>query len=198
MQEEKSLFVILFTVYNLLLKNLSNQNSILSAVTFSGRKNEESQKIIGLFINTLLFKVKVLNTNNLRDIMNAVELDLLEAYEFEEYPIENILNDYDLYFPDVVKAFFLVQNFPTARLANQLDNLEPEHLEFVNDSKLDFGFYVSEIGNTIRIECQYRKALFKPKTIEKVLDTYSKMVELFIDHVDIDFMKFKGLLNSNA
>ena len=57
-----------------------------------------------------------------------------------------------------------------------LKNLDSFHIEKVQDAKFDIVCYLKEYKNCIEIETHYFKELFKPITIEKVIQEYLQIL----------------------
>jgi hypothetical protein len=59
---------------------------------------------------------------------------------------------------------------------------EPYHIETGQDVKFQQELYVSQNKNAIEIQVHYRKALFKPATIEYIMGEYRKLLHFVIEN----------------
>ncbi|MCK4258362.1 MAG: amino acid adenylation domain-containing protein [Halanaerobiales bacterium] len=170
-----SLFMVMFSAVNLLFSRLTNQKEIVIGVAGAGREHISLQNIIGYFINSILLKNHVEYDENFTDLLQRIDKETLEAFQHQSYPLELVLDDLKMRFPEV-SVFFNMLNMMETATENELKSFAGEHIENVQDVKFDLEFYVVEYKNGIEIYWNYKNSLFLPETIEYFANEYLKVL----------------------
>jgi hypothetical protein len=173
-----TLFMVLFSIYNLLLAFLSGQEEIVLAIINAGRLHFSLNNIVGYFINPVLVKTRVDLEEDFDELLSRVNKYLLEAFQHQSYPFELVLDEMKIPYPGISAAFNLL-NMQDISRETELDSLEPVHIEESREVKYPLVLYVTEYKNGIEIRWEYQKSLFKPETIESIASKYLQvMVEI--------------------
>jgi amino acid adenylation domain-containing protein len=174
-QQNASLFMVLLSAFYLLLWRLSGQKDIILAIPAAARQHEELKHIIGFFVNTLILRGRIEPKTGFVDFLKKVQANTLSALEHQSYPLEEVFKRLKIKYPEV-PVFFNMSIFGDIN-RQYLENREAYHSEEVQDAKFDMVCYLKEYKNGIEIDAHYRKALFKPVTIEKILQKYTGILE---------------------
>ncbi|UCH92861.1 MAG: amino acid adenylation domain-containing protein [Candidatus Aminicenantes bacterium] len=176
-----SLFIIMFTVYILMLYRFSNQEEIACSIIASGREHLSLNKIIGFFVNSVVFKVHVDHEESFEDFLQRVHEEVLEIFQHQTYPLELVCDDLKMQYPDVPVSFNML-NIQDETMNLDMEPFEPIHMADVGDVKFDMESYIMEYKNGIEIYCSYKKNMFTPNTIEFMMKEYMKLLEFFASH----------------
>lgn len=194
--------MVMFSAVNLLFSRLTNQKEIVIGVAGAGREHISLQKIIGYFINSIFVKNHVEYNQNFIDLLQRIEKETLEAFQHQSYPLELVLDDLKVRYPEV-SVFFNMLNMLETATENELNSFAGEHIENVQDVKFDLEFYVVEYKNGIEIYWNYKNSFFLPETIEYLANEYLKVLseiaaapEKQIKEYNIFLPKFDKLENS--
>jgi hypothetical protein len=175
-ENQTSLFMILFSMYNLLMAFVSGQDQVVSAVISSGRQHVSLQPIVGYFVNPVIIKTRV----NLREVfeklVSRINRDVLEALQYQNYPLELVLDNMNREFPEVAIAFNML-NLEDISLQREMEPLSAPHSETHQDVKFDIVLFAKEYKNGIGLKFEYRRTLFNPKTIETFARKYLELME---------------------
>lgn len=174
-KENTSLFMVLLTGFNAFLARLTGQSEIGLGIPSAGRVHENLRAVIGFFVNTVLLKNTVDFEETFSDFLRRVQVDTLQALEYQIFPLELVFEELDIKYPTIA-AFFNMLNL-TEHAGRELATPEPYHIEKVQDNKFDLVCYLSEFANGIEILCHYRSAVFMPATVEHIMVRYAKFME---------------------
>lgn len=88
--EGVTLFMVLLTAYKLLLHRLTGQEDIAVPTLWADRSREETEKMVGFFINALLLRTRVERGVSGRDLLRRVRDTCLDAFEYGYVPLLRI------------------------------------------------------------------------------------------------------------
>ncbi len=174
-ERKASLFMVLLAGFNLLMSRIAGQDDILLGVPGAARQHEDLKNIIGVFVNTLILRNKVNPDETFTTFLEKVQNKMLQVLEHQSYPLELICSEFKIRYPDI-SVFFNMSTFGNT-LKENVKNDESYHIEQVQNAKFDIVSYVGEYKNGIEISTHYYKELFKPVTIEKMMQMYLVMLE---------------------
>jgi amino acid adenylation domain-containing protein len=86
-----TLHMFMLAVFQVLLSRISAQRDITIAIAASGRIHEGFEKLIGLFVNSLLIRVDVNPGSTFREHLAQVKRTAVEAYENRDVPFEQTI-----------------------------------------------------------------------------------------------------------
>jgi len=178
-ERKASLFMVLLAAFNLLMSRIAGQDDILLGVPGAARQHEDLKNIIGVFVNTLILRNKVNPDETFTTFLEKVQNMMLQVLEHQSYPLELICSEFKIRYPDI-SVFFNMSTFGNT-LKENVKNDESYHIEQVQNAKFDIVSYVGEYKNGIEISTHYYKELFKPVTIEKMMQMYVVMLKNISD-----------------
>lgn len=176
-----TLFSLLFSVYLVLLSRVSSQEEIGCSIIAAGREHGSFQSIVGLFVNSILFRARVNADEPFALFLDRVHEDVLATLQYQGYPMELIFEQLSMRFPQVPVSFNVL-NMQDISSGQRIDFFEPFHREVVKDIKFDLEPYITEYENGIAMRWVYRKNLFETSTIEFIVQQYIKLLEFFTHH----------------
>jgi non-ribosomal peptide synthetase component F len=181
-KNQTSLFMVLFSIYNLLMAFLSGQDEVVSAVISAGRQHDSLHPIVGYFINPIIIKTHIILQEDFENLLSRINREVLEVLQYQEYPLELVLDDMKKEFPQVAISFNML-NMQDISTETELDSLTSHHNEIHNDMKFDIALSALEYKNGIEFNWDYRSTIFNPKTMENFAQKYLELMEdLTLDH----------------
>src|SRR3989339_443766 len=112
-QRNNTLFILLFTVYNIFLYKISNQDKFIVGTPITNRNHLEIQDVMGVFINNLKFKkIPQINVNTNFDLKfksietqkNNIILSFIYNKDlFKQDTIKNFLNIFKILIENIIK-----------------------------------------------------------------------------------------------
>ena len=170
-KEGVTVAMIMMTFFYVLLYRCSGQEDIITAGFVANRRRTEIQGLVGFFINTLLFRLRVQGGSRLKPLLHEVKKTVLEAYDNQDLPFEKVV---ELVFQDQVRqerrlfnVVFDYQDTGTHMDASvHLAGVElSEHLLPHKTSKFDIGFMVVNSREGMMISVEYDSRLYQAVTI---------------------------------
>jgi tyrocidine synthetase-3 len=177
---ETTLFMLLFSSFNILLSRYTGQEDIVVGTPSEGRNHEQLGRIIGMFVNVLAIRSYPRGDKTFEQYLQEVREDLLNAYENQEYPYEELVDEVTikrgLSRNPLFDTKFSLQKSAITNL--QLQDLSLSRVEFGSrTAKFDLAFDAYEEGNTIRFLIEYCTDLFRAETICRLAEHYVNVLE---------------------
>jgi fengycin family lipopeptide synthetase D len=173
--------MVIFTIYNILLAHISGQEDTVCSLIGAGRSHPALREVVGYFTNSILVETHVDPEEDFIDLLLRVHNDVLETLQHQDYPLEPVLDELKMGFPDIPVSYNMLnlQDFPAAA-GRETDREEPEplpvHLEKAQGVKFDLALLVTEHRDSIELLWNYRKSLFKPGTIESIARIFQDLL----------------------
>ncbi len=162
-------YMVFLTFAMILLSKYSRQQEIIIGSPISSRKHKDTEKILGMFVNTLAMKGQPAPNKSFETFLNEMKENCIKAYENQEYPFEELIENIELVRDmsrnpmfDVMLAF---QN--DDKIQVNLEGIQTECVGLSDDtSKFDLTFNIDKIKNQYQVEIRYCTDLFQQETIE--------------------------------
>jgi hypothetical protein len=175
-KNQTSLFMVLFSIYNLLMAFLSGQDEVVSIVISAGRQHDSLHPIVGYFINPIIIKTHITLREDFENLLSRINREVLEILQHQEYPLELVLDDMKKEFPRVGISFNML-NVQDISTETELDSLTSHHNNIHKEMKFDIALSVLEYKNGIEFSWGYRRMIFNPQTMENFAQKYLELIE---------------------
>lgn len=190
----------------ILLHFYGNQSDIVLGIPISGRTLQETENILGMFVNTLALKSKVDETINFGDYLEQIKNMCIKAYENQEYPFDELIAD--------LKLGGDMQTNPLFNVMLTFHQSEKDNLRFADSKieqldgnnnivKFDLTFHIAYMSEGGEIGVEYREDLFDNSTIHRILKQYMMVLNqiacnknIKISNIEIVTDDEKDLVNS--
>ncbi|MCP4152585.1 MAG: AMP-binding protein, partial [bacterium] len=200
--ENGTLFMVLISLFSILLAKLSGQEDIVIGTPVAGRRHADLEKIIGMFVNTLALRTKPRSESTYRQFLREVTERTLADFENQEYQFEELVETVavtrDASRNPLFDVMLAMQNIPdSANEKNTGATLEkspstPEGTEVKEEtyrhrettSKFDITVTVSNKGANLEFTFVFNKALFLEETIDRYIGYYKKLLSTVTGNVD--------------
>lgn len=171
--EGATLFTVLLTMYTLLLSKLCNQEDIVTGVPSSGRSHADLEKVVGMFVNTLAVRNYPRGELGFREYLSAVRTKVLDCFEHEEWPYEELVNelqpDRDTSRNPLFDTLFVFQEREGAALA-MTGLLCTEYRYERKSTGYDLSLIVTASADQIELTFEFATSLFRRETIGLYFD----------------------------
>lgn len=182
-KKEVSLFMMLVAALKVLFNRYTGQEDILVGTNIAGRGHEDLEALIGFFVNTLPVRTKFSATDFFDDILYKVKTALLNTYDNQGYPLDQLIDELKLR-RDLSRnpLFDVMVGFQNTGLENSLSNLGDElqidmyPISFVA-SKVDLDILFEESGGEIRIRLEFNTDIFRRERMLRLLDHYITLLD---------------------
>jgi tyrocidine synthetase-3 len=188
LEKGTTLFIVLLALYTILLSKLSNQENIIIGTPVAGRKHVDTEKIMGMFVNTLAMRNYPEGEKTFREFLKEVKEKTLAALENQDYPLENLVEeiviDRDLSRNPLFDVVLVLQNEGISTIDIPGLKLRPCECE-TGISKFDLTFSGVEIGGRLVFSVEFNTGLFLTTTIQRFIDYFKKIVTEVLDNTGI-------------
>lgn len=183
-REGVSLSMTLLAAFSILLHRLAGQNDILVGMPTVRRNRPELEKMIGMFVNTVVVRTRFTGPVSFLDVLAQVRDGMLDGHEHQDLPFEELvgaLNPHrDLTRSPIFQVFFNHLNIGLTPV--RIPGLEIEPFgEFDVQSKFDLTLYLQEQGDTISLMLVYNTQLFDDSRMAVLLDQYAVLLKQICD-----------------
>lgn len=181
-------YMVLLTIYYVLLSKYSGQDDIVIGVAFADRLHAEIQNVVGMLVNTLPLHNHLDAQETFFSFLKRVKSNAIKAYKNQDYPLEQLINKlqvkrsrnrnplFDIMFTQQVKQIDF----------SKIRDLSIKPYQIKNKSSMfDMTMFVNLYGNEIELELEYSTDLFKKTYAEKMLDDYKNLISSCIENPDV-------------
>ncbi|ARU62939.1 hypothetical protein CBW65_19595 [Tumebacillus avium] len=179
--EGASPFMTLLTAFKLVMQELSGQEDIVVGTPSAGRRIEETEGMIGMFLNTLILRTDLSGAPSFRELLRRVRDTTLEAYSHQEIPYVKITEELHPVVPpgrsplfDVMLNFINVPDTNVELPGLRLSTLE---LEDQQTSKFWMTLYVREHEDQLHLTLVYQPQRFAKERMEDLLARFHAKLE---------------------
>jgi amino acid adenylation domain-containing protein len=186
-QEGATLVMTLLAVFNTLLYRYTGQDDLLIGVPVFNRQRSESERLIGLFVNTLVIRSSLAGNPSFRELLQRVRTASLQAYERQSYPFEKLVEalqpERDTSHTPIFQAMLSVaagaeteQSWPGLRL-------QPYDVDRPG-ANFDLTLEVIEQPDGLHCALVYRTDLFEPATIARLAQHFGQLLQACVQQPD--------------
>ncbi|NML39136.1 non-ribosomal peptide synthase/polyketide synthase [Chitinophaga sp. G-6-1-13] len=187
-EEGATLFMTLLSAFKILLYHYTGQENICVGSPIAGRKQQETEALIGFFVNTLALRSEVKATSTFRELLQHIRHVALEAYEHQDAPfekvVEAIVGKRELDANPLFHIVFALHNTP-ALPKPVLDGLQLSD-ELLEDqtSIFDMLFELRETPHGMSLKLQYCTDLFDEQTMRGYIRHYRQILTILLANPD--------------
>ncbi|WP_142286946.1 condensation domain-containing protein, partial [Bacillus wiedmannii] len=140
-------YMVLLSTFMLLLSRYARTEEIIVGTPIAGRTHPETQNMLGMFVNTLAIKGDMQPNLTYLQLIEQLKEKCLKAYDNQEYPFEELIENLDLE-RDISRnplfdVMFALQNNEESHL--KLGNTKLEQIESESEiSKFDLTVSMTE------------------------------------------------------
>ncbi|PCK30722.1 non-ribosomal peptide synthetase, partial [Pseudoalteromonas piscicida] len=182
-----TMFMLLQGMLALVLCRWSDSRDIVMGTPVANRHNAQLEPLIGSFINTLVLRNQIDDTQTFLDYITQCRQNHLKGFDNQQVPYELLLDQLGVIktnqYNPLYQILFAMQNNerPDIELPDvELTLLEPQLLESVFDLELN----AYEVNGEIQIEWDYNDAIFHSSTIENIISSFESALEYAVKQSD--------------
>ncbi|MCP4148958.1 MAG: non-ribosomal peptide synthetase, partial [bacterium] len=182
-KEKTTLYMLLLSLYYILLSKLSGQQEIITGTPVAGRTHPDVEPLIGMFVNTLPLRNHINTGKTFPGLLKNVSTNTLEAFENQEYQLEDLVQhlevERDASRNPLFDVMFVLQNTTAGHTENHTETkeLRLKPLKYYSDiAKFDITLSVAQYGQQLDFELEYSTKLFKEENIKRFIRYFKKIV----------------------
>ena len=194
-QQGTTLFMTLLATYKVTLNRYSGSQDICVGASIANRPQQELEELIGFFVNTLALRTEVVETATFVELLQHVKTTTLEAYEYQDFPfekvVEAVVKDRDSSRTPLFQVMLVLLNTPPSSKLGY-GEVVLSHEPFENRiSKFDITFHISQSAIGLPVKIVYNTDLFKEDTIIRMAGHFKQLLSSVVNdpHLDIDSLQ---------
>ncbi|MFL2077157.1 amino acid adenylation domain-containing protein [Marinilactibacillus psychrotolerans] len=183
-QNNTTLHMVSMAAYNLLLAKHTGQRDILIGIPFTLRQHPETQKMVGMFANTLVMRNFPEPDKTVQQFIHEVKANAINAYKYGFYPFEELVNKVDTnHMPNrnpIFQTMFSMDEVGNDRLNLEklsVKKVEPESIL----SKFDLSVNIIDYGKDMLCKFQYSSELFSADRVTMMSQHFKEIIKQFVN-----------------
>ncbi|MBV2235226.1 MAG: AMP-binding protein, partial [Sterolibacterium sp.] len=189
---DATLYMVLLAAFQLLLARYSGQQTICVGTPVANRQCAEDEKLIGLFVNTLVMRSQLSPALRFADLLAQVRTTVLAGFAQQTLPFERLVEalqpDRKLAHSPLFQAMFVLQRLPSQALAAldlhfELMNIDPGLSQFdltLSIDDVDVQAMQGARADGLNGFFEYSTALFKTATIERMAGHFKQLLAAIV------------------
>lgn len=183
-ETQSTLYMILLSAFLILLSRYNEQEDLVIGVPIANRNRTEIESTIGCFSTVIPFRIRFSKNSSFLDFLKSIKEVFLEAYIYQEFPIEQMLkqlvNRRNLSYSPWFQIIFNFLNIPHYDL--DLSGIKPTHLLRGKPSTLsDLMVLFWETSTGIKGFFEYNTHLFSKSKIAQLINEFKQLLKDIID-----------------
>ena len=181
-------YMLLLSCYYILLSKYSSQEDIVIGSPIVNRNLAETYSLIGVFVNTLALRNKVDSSCSFKKFVLDVKTNLLDAYKYQSYPFDNLVNKLNIKRETsrnpLFDVMFTYQNSGFKDISFK-DIKSEYYIPDTNISKFDLSLEIIPTQNNMKFSFEYASKLFNKEFIKNLSNHYLNILEAILNNIDI-------------
>lgn len=188
--EGTTMFMLILSVFNVLLSRLSNQHDLVVGTPTAGRFHDDLAGIVGMFVNTLPLRNYPSGEKGFTAFLQEVKASTLACFEHQVYQYEDLVNELQVSRDTGRNPLFDVmcsyQNNEASE-AGTTDGLETETYKSAGPgiAKFDFSLSAMETGKQLLCAFDYTTDIFDRTSIERFAGYFKKIIAAIVSDKEI-------------
>ena len=191
-KEQCTLYMGLLSIVNVLIYKYTELEDIIIGSPIAGRNHLDTYNQIGVYINTLVLRLKFKGKDPFNELLQKVKEVTLNAYGHQIYPYDEIINDLDLQSNLSRNPLFdiVVSLENTATVASNkkqqkgIENLKISEYTGKSEaiSKFDLSFGFIEKEEEIFLNLEYNTDIFTDDLAKGIAMHFTQLVENLVEN----------------
>jgi amino acid adenylation domain-containing protein/non-ribosomal peptide synthase protein (TIGR01720 family) len=186
--ENVTLFMLLLAAFKVLLYRYTNLEDILIGSPIANRSQQECEGLIGVFLNTLVFRSDLSGNPTFRELLQQVKKVSLEAYSNQDLPFEKLVQELqperNISQSPLFQVMFILHNLPVPEF--KLADLNVKKLKIDSGISLfDLTLEVREMDLGLELSLEYNRDRFSSDRVQQILTHYQTILEDIVTNLDL-------------
>ena len=180
---DATLFMGLYSAFALLLSRYSGESDIALGTPVANRRDEALAPLIGLFINTLVFRSDLSDDPTFVELLARTKAYALDAYEHQDLPfellVERINPARNASHTPLFQIMFALQNTDAVEMNLPGVNVTP--IPFAERfAKFDLALNLQPTDGAMLAEWEYNADLFDEASVAQMASSYRVLLEAVV------------------
>jgi tyrocidine synthetase-3 len=191
-----SFYMTLVTLTQTLLLRHSQQESIVVGMPVSGRERSDLDDQLGLYINTMALKTDLPMSLTAIEAIEVVRNNFINAYEYQAYPFDLLVDDLDLdrdlSRSPLFDVMVILQESGATGDSESTLRLSPLPMPSTT-SKYDLTFHLEERASELHLSIEYNTDLFSASRIKGLGEQFGDLAKRMVASPDVPLSTFSVL-----
>ncbi len=198
LQETATLFMTLLAAFKILLHQHTGQEDIRVATLVANRTRVETERLIGLFANTLILRTDLGGNPSAREVLRRVRATTLAAYAHQDVPCEEVVQTLGRDRASLCQVMVILQNAigrGVTRSAGSLHFVDADWNTRIPPAvvtSFDIVLVLRETPDGIAGTCLYPKDRFEPATVRGMVHDYERVLHHLVEGADRSLSAFRS------
>lgn len=182
-------FMILLAAMNVWLFRYTGQSDILIGAPVSNRNHFETEGLIGMFVNTLVFRTRIGPKLRFAELVDQVRTNALGVYAHQALPFEKLVDELQVIRDPSRNPLFQVMLNMLTEVNYKLelaDSLEAEAIDTdAGQARFDIHLNALPTPAGLELTITYKSGMFQQSTIASMLETLAEMIRQIVENPQI-------------
>lgn len=180
-----TLFMLLISVYGILLYRYTCTNELFVGTSLSGRTDKRWDNTVGAFVKSLPVRLDMEDNMILTDFLNNTKESVFLLYKNQDYPLDKLAelirkSKYrSTNYTSLFDTMFIYQNLKTEKFKTSEFDSYPYYFKSAS-SKFDFMMEAKEMEGSIHLLLEYNTTLFKYETMDHFMNEFIYILSIII------------------
>jgi acyl carrier protein len=200
LQYSSTLFMVLLTAFEVVLRRRSGLDEIVIGTDISGRDHPLSERIIGFFVNQLVLRTDFRRCKTFADMLAEVRRCTLDSFYHQHMPFEELVKELNPSRDSTGTPFFqhkfVLQNAPAVQLQADSFVIEPIDID-TGTSKYDLLLTVID-EDVLRGTLEISTDLFSTTTAQAIVSEFTTVLTQVTADATISYDSLVKTLNAQG
>ncbi|HLZ86315.1 MAG TPA: SDR family NAD(P)-dependent oxidoreductase, partial [Puia sp.] len=177
--EGVTLFMVILSVYSILLGKLAGQDDVVIGTPTSGRNHADLEQVMGMLVNTVAIRTHPNGALRYRDFLAQLKSKTLTVFDQQAYPYELLIEEVnvarDTSRNPLFDVWFVYQNWEGVRFELPGLDITPRQ-SGPAISQFDLSLTAGELNGNMLLNFEYSTELFKQQTIERFIAYFRTII----------------------
>ena len=196
--EEATLFMTLLAAFKTLLYRYTGQCDLLVGTPMANRERPETEKLIGVFLNTVLLRSKITDGLTFKEFLGQIRQVALEAFKHKDLPFEKLVEELhprrDQARTPFVQVWFAMQNTPPTGIELPGLSVGPAPIRS-SSSQFDLELLLWDKDDRIQGNFKYNASLFNASKVARMADVFTCLLRHIAQHPEVRISALVELLD---
>ena len=182
-------FMTLLAAMNVWLFRYSGQSDILVGTPVSNRHQLETEALIGMFVNTLVFRTRIDAAAPFTELVDQIRANALAVYAHQALPFEKLVEELQVVREPGRNPLFQVMLNMLTEVNDRLElagAVEAEIIETdAGQARFDIHLNAFPTPAGLELTITYKSGMFLQSTIASMLEELAEMLRLIVENPQI-------------
>lgn len=181
-----TLFMLLHSVFAVLLHKYSEERDIVMGTPIAGRVRPEFEPLIGCFLNTLVLRAQIDTQQSFADLLQQQKDTVIDAFEHQQIPfevlVETLKPQRSSSYNPLCQVKFVLQNFKQSDFA--LPDMQLTGADYAEHDRVrfDLDLTATEGADCVALSWNYKVDLFDPQTVADMASSFELLLRTVLQN----------------